>query len=202
MPVVLRSGIEVADPLRVATAFLTAYRIDTGAALAPASFVEADLRRANRDGARISAAEISAVLERRGAIEAALRAIAPEASLARAAMPWAELTRLFDAFADIRGVGFAKMTKSLHPKRPGLIPILDSVVQGYLSDDLVPAAPYAERAVGLVRGYKRDLDRNRVALRAARRQLARRGYELTEVRILDVLIWSSSAPGRGTSAAA
>ena len=42
----------------------------------------------------------------------------------------------------------------------------------------------------LVAGYKRDLDRNLAAMRAVRRELARRGYGLTEVRILDLLIWS------------
>ena len=35
----------------------TAYRLDTGGPLAPGSFGEPDLRLANRDGARISAAE-------------------------------------------------------------------------------------------------------------------------------------------------
>ena len=190
LPVVLRGGAEIADPVAVMAGFLRAYRIDAGDALPPASFAEADLRRANRDGARIAAAEIAAVLERRGAIEGALRAIAPDASLARGAVPWRELARLFAAFAGIRGVGFSKMTKALHRKRPGLIPILDSVVQAYLADDLVPGAPFGERALGLVRGYKRDMDSNRAALRAARRELARIGYEVTEVRILDGLIWS------------
>jgi hypothetical protein len=42
----------------------------------------------------------------------------------------------------------------------------------------------------LVRGYKRDVDRNRAAFRAIRQDLARRGYDVTEVRILDLLIWS------------
>ena len=109
-------------------------------------------------------------------------------------MPWLPLRQLFDAFADIRGVGFSKMTKALHPKRPALIPMLDSVVQKYLEDDDLGAqAPFGERALGLVRGYKRDLDRNRAAVRAVRRELARRNYGLTEVRILDLLIWSVAA---------
>jgi hypothetical protein len=43
----------------------------------------------------------------------------------------------------------------------------------------------------LARGYKRDLDLNRVPLRALRRQLAEHGHELTEVRILDLAIWSA-----------
>ena len=83
------------------------------------------------------------------------------------------------------------MTKALHRKRPALIPMLDSVVQKYLeNDDLGAQALFGERALGLVRGYKRDLDRNRAAVRAVRQELARRSYELTEVRILDLLIWS------------
>jgi hypothetical protein len=106
----------------------------------------------------------------------------------------AALRQLFDAFADIRGVGFSKMTKALHPKRPALIPMLDSVVQAYLADDALEAeAPFADRALALVRSYKRDLDRNRVALGAVRTELAGRGHELGEVRILDLLIWSVAA---------
>jgi hypothetical protein len=109
-------------------------------------------------------------------------------------VPWVPLRQLVDTFADIRGVGYSKMTKALHRKRPALIPILDSVVQKYLEDDDLRApAPFAERALGLVRGYKRDLDRNRTALQAVRAELTRRGYTLTDVRILDLLIWSVRA---------
>ena len=109
-------------------------------------------------------------------------------------MPWLPLRQLFDAFADIRGVGFAKMTKALHPKRPALISMLDGIVQKYLTDDDLEAqTPFAARALGLVRGYKRDLDRNCEAVRAVRQELVRRGYDLTEVRILDLLILSAQA---------
>jgi hypothetical protein len=109
-------------------------------------------------------------------------------------VPWLPLRQLFDAFADIRGVGLAKMTKALYPKRPALIPMLDSMVQTYLrDDDLGAQAPFAERALGLVRGYQRDLDHNWAAVQAVRQDLARRGYGLTEVRILDLLILSASA---------
>ena len=85
------------------------------------------------------------------------------------------------------------MTKALHPKRPALIPILDSFVQAYLASDEPSPGSFGERAVELVRGYKRDLDRNRRALRELQRELASRGYRVTEVRILDILIWSVSA---------
>jgi hypothetical protein len=102
------------------------------------------------------------------------------------------LERLFGAFADVRGIGVSKVTKALHPKRPALIPMLDSVVQAYLADDDPGVrAAFDVRALALVRGYKRELDTNRAAMRALRRELARRGFQLSEVRILDILIWSA-----------
>ena len=196
-PVVLRNGTHVDDPLTVVLGLLTAnWRIDVSDPARPVSFGEPDLRLANRGGARISAAEVKAVLGRRRAIEGALRAIAPDASLAGAAnpVPWLPLRQLFDAFAGIRGVGLSKTTKALHPKRPALIPMLDSIVQNYLKDDDPGAhAPFGERALGLVRGYRRDLDRNWAAVQAVRQELARRNYGLTEVRILDLLILSVQA---------
>jgi hypothetical protein len=192
-PVVLRGGVVIDDPLGVVLGFLTRWRLDLSGPSQPASFGEPDLRLANRGGARISAAQIAAILERRGTIELALGAIAPGTSLSgeEDLVPWLPLEQLFDAFADIRGVGFAKMTKALHPKRPALIPMLDSIVQKYLAgDDPAARAPFGQRALALVRGYKRDLDRNIAAMRAIRQELGRRGYELTEVRILDLLILS------------
>jgi hypothetical protein len=176
--------VEIADPLAATLAFVEAYSssYDLLEGSGPTSFDQCDLKRANRGGARIAATEQAAILDRRGRIQRALRAIDPNASLAARSVPWAELTRLFDSFAGIRGVGLSKMTKALHPKRPALIPILDSVVQAYLGE---------ETPTALVRSYKRDLDRNRSALRAIQRELASSGYRLTEVRILDILIWSA-----------
>jgi Family of unknown function (DUF6308) len=196
--ILLRGGIEVEQPLALTLEFLASYSSFDTYTSSPGSFDEGDLRLANRGGARISAAEIAGILERRRMIERALRKIPPDASLADATgrVPWISLAQLFDAFADIRGVGFSKMTKALHRKRPALIPMLDSVVQAYLTrDDLEPPPPesFGARAIALVRAYKRDLDSNRSGLREIRRELASRDYVLTEVRILDVLIWSVAA---------
>jgi hypothetical protein len=196
---VLRGGVEVEHPLELALEFLAAYSgYEVVDASGPMSFDERDLRLANRGGARISAVQIAAILERRGEIERALRRIAPDASLAEkpGSIPWTALSRLFDAFADIRGVGFSKMTKALHPKRQALIPMLDSVVQAYLTSgdpETTSSGSFGERATALVRSYKRDLDRYRAPLQELQRELASRGYRLTEVRILDMLIWSVSA---------
>jgi hypothetical protein len=197
--IVLRGGVEVENPLELALEFLAvSSSYDADDSSGPASFGETDLRMANRGGARISAAEIAAILERRGEIERALRRVHPDASLvdATSSVPWVPLTRLFDAFADIRGIGFSKMTKALHRKRPALIPMLDSVVQAYLTrdDPQVPSSgPFGERAAALVRSYKGDLDRNRSVLREVQRELASHTYRVTEVRLLDLLIWSVAA---------
>jgi Family of unknown function (DUF6308) len=182
----------IADPLAVVLGYVESWRFEAGDL--SASFGEPDLRLANRGGARISAAEIAAILGRRRAIERSSRAIPPDASLAGASsrVPWPALHQLFAAFAELRGVGFSKATKALHPKRPALVPMLDSVVQRYLDAD-VGGDAFADGAVTLVRAYKRELDRNRAVVRAVRRELAGRGYALTEVRILDLLIWSVAA---------
>jgi hypothetical protein len=196
--IVLRGGVEIENPLEPALEFLAAFSShESHESSGPRSFDEGDLRLANRGGARISATEIAAILERRREIERALREIRPDASLADAtsSIPWIALTRLFEAFADIRGVGFSKMTKALHPKRPALIPMLDSVVQAYLTSDdpgTRSAGSFGERATAFTRSYKRDLDRNRPALHEIQQELASRTYRLTEVRILDLLIWSVS----------
>jgi hypothetical protein len=194
MTVILRKALAVESPLGLALHFLETYGRDGPDPSGPCVFGEPDLRLANRQGARISAAQIDAILGRRRAIESALRAIALDASLAGPLkyVPWRPLQQLFEPFAGIDGVGFSKMTKALHRKRPALIPMLDSIVQGYLEDDDLGAkAPYAARALALVRGYKRDLDRNRSALRAVQRELARRDYDVSAVRLLDILIVST-----------
>jgi hypothetical protein len=199
--VILRGGIRLEQPLELALGFVEAYsKSEASVSLPPESFDERDLRLANRGGARISTAEIAAILERRNHIERSLRTIPPGTSLAaeRSSIPWIALTQLFDAFADIRGVGFSKMTKTLHMKRPALIPMLDSVVQAYLTEDTHGAhspGTFGERATGLVGSYKEDLDRNGPALRRIQEELADRGYERTEVRILDLLIWSARTAG-------
>jgi hypothetical protein len=194
MAVYLRKGLAIESPLELALGFLEKYGPDEHDPTGPDTFAEPDLRLANRQGARVSAAQIEAVLQRRRAIELALRALPHDASLAGPAknVPWLPLERLFEAFTGIPGVGFSKMTKALHSKRPALIPMLDSIVQGYLEDDdLGPKAAFAERGLALVRGYKRDVDHNRGVLRGVERELARRHYDVSAVRVLDILIVST-----------
>jgi uncharacterized protein DUF6308 len=194
--VVLRTGPAIRNPLELALDFVETYGPDPADPTPPEVFTESSLRLANRGGARISSAQIDAILRRRRAIDSVLRAIATDASLTAPArdVPWQALEQLFEAFAGIHGVGFSKMTKALHPKRPALIPMLDSIVHAYLADaDPGPKTGFAPRALALVRAYKRDLDVNRRALRAVQRELARRDYDVSAVRLLDILIVTTRA---------
>jgi hypothetical protein len=78
--------------------------------------------------------------------------------------------------------------------------MLDSIVQKYLADDDPGAqAPFGQRALELVHGYKRDLDRNVAAVRAVQEELAGHGYGITQVRILDLLILARQAGGQEPS---
>src|ERR1041385_4597342 len=87
-PVILRNGVDIKDPLTTVLGFLEEqWAYDVSEVSGPGSFAEPDLRLANRGGARISAAEIAAILERRPAIERGLRALAPGPSLAATASP-------------------------------------------------------------------------------------------------------------------
>jgi hypothetical protein len=195
---VFRNGAVVEDPLGAALGFFgtgAGYRVYDGLPVAAdATITEPDIRAANRGGARISAAEVAALLERRAAFEAALARIPPSASLCdpERRIPWPALADLYGAADGVRGVGFGKLTKFLHKKRPALVPMLDTVVVRYLRsvDELPPeGTPFRELAVALTRSFKRDLDPNLAALRAVQRELAARGYALTECRLLDLFVW-------------
>ena len=74
--------------------------------------------------------------------------------------------------------------------------MLDSSWSGRTSE-MTTSAPRLRSqsgALGFVRGYQRDLNpQPAAACERVQQDLARRGYGLTEVRILDLLIWSAQA---------
>ena len=199
-PVVLRNGVDIDDPLTVVLGFLKAPgRFDVSDPARSESFGEPDLRLANQGGARISAAQIAAILQRRGPIGRALRDGPPGAWLTAQvnSVPWLPLRQPSGAVAGTRRAGLAKMTTALYPQAPGADPPARPHGPG------VPArrrprrpGPAGRARAGLARGYRRDLDRNQAAVQAVRQDLTRRGYALTEVRILDLPILSAQAAAR------
>lgn len=143
----------------------------------------------------MSAQESSDLFARRSQFESALARISPNASLCSHTdeIPWEALSDLYAAADGVRGVGLAKLTKFLHKKRPELIPMLDSVVEGYLRS--VGPIPLRSEGLGIVgdaltRSYKTDLDANLSTVGSVKAALAEHGYELTECRVMDIFTWA------------
>ncbi len=155
-----------------------------------------DVRLANRIIARMGADVSARILARRGEVAAALRSVPTDATLAVPAdrVYWDALHGLYRALSGLPAVGVPRMTKVLHRKRPALVPILDEVVRSYLCDvetlDLTGDA--ADRALTLTRAYHRELHHQLAELTQLRDALDGRGIQLTECRILDILLWAYS----------
>lgn len=117
------------------------------------------------------------------------------------------LRDLLDAAVRTPGVLVATATKVLHRKRRFLIPMLDSVVlRHYLATN--PASfracvesdyksRAADGAMDAVVVFHRDLVATEGEIESIRESLAREGYALSPVRILEVLIWTEMEPGAG-----
>jgi hypothetical protein len=199
-PITLRSGVRIANTVEHALEFIkndSSYQhYDQVQVAHDDVLTEADVRVANAMIARMSPGVIAGIVARAPSINAALRAIPPEASLTTAEneIPWDALARLMEAIHGIPQVKLARQTKVLHKKRPALIPILDSVVTTYLRrvDRLVRTADAAPDAVELMRSYKRELDANLPAITALQGELSARGIHLTECRLLDLFLWAYS----------
>ena len=116
----------------------------------------------------------------------------PEADAA-----WATIAqRLAAAFDATKrpGLGIAVVTKVLHIKRPGLIPVMDSVVIEQIGARVSNDVATWVSAIGQVRAVGRE---NVDELGAVRDHLRARGIaDRSLVRILDALLWVSS-PGSG-----
>ena len=166
--------------------------------------IEQVVRAANRLGARIPYKNerkiIKPLLQRKDEIESKLRGIPVHLAIIDnyEEIPWENLKSLFDTF-EMKYIGLARMTKILHKKRPHLIPILDTniLVNRYLEPLLqqngIVVREETEKAICYVKELKKDVDRNKDALIKLQHNLASKGYDIYDisiVRLVDILIWS------------
>lgn len=95
----------------------------------------------------------------------------------------------------------ATATKVLHRKRPGLIPILDSVVVAhYVHDDPTEKAllrrSWENRSAAADMGrlaverLRKDLIDQFDSVDALQKRVASEGYDLSHVRLTDILVWT------------
>lgn len=171
------------------------YKYDCADVPADDELRKEDIQVANLMRARMSAEVIAKILARNDSIESRLIRIPKESMLERE-LPTKELKELFDSIL-MPNVRMARATKILHKKRPELIPILDSVIQEYArqvrskNPDGSHPRSQAELATEYCQILKRDVDDNRHSLKAVRENLKQKGIHLSELRILDILIWST-----------
>lgn len=115
-----------------------------------------------------------------------------------AQIPWDSLGQLIDILR-VRGLGLARLTKMLHKKRPKIVPILDSILIGYLrpfiDEQTTKRVSEGDTAVCFIKEFKKDLDTNRLVLTQLNNS-KRMPYPVSAVRILDILVWSTHGPFR------
>jgi hypothetical protein len=131
-----------------------------------------------------------------------LPAISPDADLVAEDAPLSELRHLLDAAVSVHGVLIPVATKVLHRKRRSLVPMLDNVVLGYYLEALDERGLQArtqdhragEVAMVVTEAFSRDLRDTAEPLWVLRQAVARNGYDVTPVRILEVLLWTQVEP--------
>lgn len=133
-----------------------------------------------------------AVWERREDIERGLRLIPADADLAAVLVPWEGVQALFDPFQSIPRAKLGIATKILHKKRPGLIPMLDTLLQGHYHGRLgkARAKTLGGYGVNLMKLFREDLMAVLPEVAALCEVAATQGKPVTPVRMLDHMVWS------------
>jgi hypothetical protein len=109
---------------------------------------------------------------------------------------------LLDAACRARGVLVPVATKVLHRKRRRLVPMLDSVViDAYRNRGLTlslgalqEGSKAADAVMPVLEAFRGDLIGSWGELEVLRARLSEEGFTLTNVRLLEVLIWVQTEP--------
>jgi hypothetical protein len=115
----------------------------------------------------------------------------------------AEFRALIHAAVQTPKVLVAVATKVLHRKRRNFIPMLDGFLIKHYAEvekrpDWIEKSQFkstaADVAAGVLKAFRKDLRQALPQINALRTSLANSGFELTPVRILEVLIWIEREP--------
>lgn len=94
------------------------------------------------------------------------------------------------------GIGVARLTKALHRKRPGLIPVCDSVVLNVLG---VGAGSKSDRIIACMERLRTIGRKHLFRLQELRELSKQHRAEMTELRILELLYWVQFGPFPSTT---
>jgi hypothetical protein len=146
---------------------------------------------------RISGNTAGAIWQARAPVQEALAEIPPQVDLLDVPVdgPIPGEQAISRAVTEICHIPRSKLsvaTKVLHKKRPGLIPIFDSVVESHYRRWCPSEKGYSwgDYAVALTRWVLKDMHSVALELRALRTMLEKNGTPMTACRILNVLMWA------------
>ena len=147
---------------------------------------------------RISGNTASLIFDGRAAVETALAQIPAHLDLIDVNDPVAEtwLAPLIGAVSylvDIKWVNVATATKTLHKKRPGLVPMFDSMVGGYYRSVIGRPENFRQMYLCFHKDLtNKDATEDRLTAQDLRQfvvQLRSTGIAVTHCRLLDYLVW-------------
>jgi hypothetical protein len=132
-----------------------------------------------------------------------LAAIPRDANLLELEPPFDPVRRLLHCAVQATYVLVPVATKVLHRKRPHLIPMFDWIVLAYYLSELSGVAMSwrhsnkrhaAEAAMPALALFREDLGGAEARLLELSQELEERGYRLSPVRILELLVWTAREP--------
>ena len=159
----------------------------------------------NRFGAQMRSKKvinkvINQLIQRKEEIESELARVPLHFSIlgSQEEIPWGNLESLFYT-CRMPQIGLARMTKILHKKRPNIIPILDSVAMNRLGSllakqGIVNIRGEMEKAIYCIKELKKDVDTNKEALIELQNYCREKWYDISVIRVLDILLWSCLGP--------
>lgn len=195
----LRSGLEVSNPRVLLRAFVSQwYPMYDGVSVPQDNYLHVtDIALSTMMNSRIAGHTGALLYRGREPVESGLGKVPAGLDLLDVIqgddVPGAEgISQAIAAMIQIPRVKLSVATKILHKKRPGLIPILDNVVESHYFPrwcQPVPGRGWGEYAVALIRVIHQDMLSVAVELRELESELEEAGTPLTPCRILNILIW-------------
>ncbi|MDR3635988.1 MAG: DUF6308 family protein [Isosphaeraceae bacterium] len=195
----LRTGLEISNPRKVLRAFVKQWypMYDGVLVFQDNQLLVTDIALSTMMNARLGGTTGAFVYRARGPIESGLAKVPAGLDLldvvAGDDIPGAAgISEAIAGMASVPRVKLSAATKILHKKRPGLIPILDTVVEAHYFPKWCQPTPgrgWGDYGVSLIRVFHQDMLSVAVELRDLEYELEDAGTPLTPCRILNVLMW-------------
>ena len=136
-------------------------------------------------------------------VDRLLARIPANISLTDPNVPWREIEELIDAFGRqgaTKYVLWAVSTKVLHKKRPHLIPVLDDAICAFLFQELSGLSWSNSSGAAFIQylaAFRNHLNRDYAVILDLQFRMEERGWPVSVVRILELLIWIANSKGGG-----